>query len=103
MADYEAGEANEMADDRHAAELEALRARIRELEHALKPFAAVITYTTAAMQDVAPIHISHVIRFDAEATGDTLPQAFTVGDVRRAYYAMLPGDEQSAFCPPTKR
>lgn len=84
-------------------DVDALRERIRELEHALKPFAAVVAYTTAAMQDAAPIHISHVIRFDAEATGDTLPQAFTVGDVRRAYYAMLPGDEPSAFCPPTKR
>lgn len=84
-------------------DVDALRARIRELEHALKPFAAVIAYTTAAMQDAAPIHISHVLRFDAEATGDTLPQAFCVGDVRRAYYAMLPGDEPSAFCPPTKR
>jgi hypothetical protein len=84
-------------------DVDALRERIRELEHALKPFAAVITYTTAGMQEDAPIHISHVIRFDAEATGDTLPQAFTVGDVRRAYHAMRPADEPSAFCPPTKR
>lgn len=62
--------------------------RIKQLEAALAPFAAAIAFTTSTMADDRPVGISYTVRTDVLETGDTLPNVFTVGDVRRAASAL---------------
>lgn len=65
-------------------EWDRLRARVTELERALVPFAAAIAFTTRWQEDDAPVALSYAKRDDMSATGDALPMAFKVGDLRRA-------------------